>query len=139
MCSPDLRELDSLRTPADLRQVRLLHYAGLPEAWQYWFHCAEVPVGETLGGPFYEQFFLLVQAAASGLGVALAPQAIAEEDVQRGRLVALFPEVKLEGPPFHCLYRVAPQDRELSIFLDWLFSDAVRVPAAASRASPKSL
>ena len=137
VCSPGLRELHALRTPADLRQVRLLHYAGLPEAWQYWFHCAEVPVGETLGGPFYEQFFLLVQAAASGLGVALAPKAIVEEDVQRGRLVALFPEVKLEGPPFHCLYRVAPQDRELNVFLDWLFSDAGYVHAAASSDAPK--
>jgi LysR family glycine cleavage system transcriptional activator len=59
--------------------------------------------------------------------------------VQRGRLVALFPEVKLEGPPFHCLYRVAPQDRELNVFLDWLFGDAVQVPAAVSQSAPKSL
>ncbi|MFM0074654.1 LysR substrate-binding domain-containing protein [Paraburkholderia sediminicola] len=116
VCSPNLRELDSLRAPADLRQVRLLHYAGLPEAWQYWFHCAEVPVGETLGGPFYEQFFLLVQAAASGLGVALAPQAIVEEDVQRGRLVALFPEVKLEGPPFHACIAWRPRTANSASF-----------------------
>jgi LysR family glycine cleavage system transcriptional activator len=129
VCSPDLHELDTLRTPADLRQVRLLHYAGLPEAWQYWFHCAEVQVGETLGGPFYEQFFLLVQAAASGLGVALAPQAIVEDGVQRGRLVALFP----------CLYRVAPQDRELSVFLEWLFGDALQPRPAMIRSAAKSL
>jgi LysR family glycine cleavage system transcriptional activator len=135
VCAPNLPELDTLRTPADLLQARLLHYAGLPEAWQYWFHCAAVAAGETLGGPFYEQFFLLVQAAASGLGVALAPHAIVEEDVQRGRLLALFPEVRLEGPPFHCLYRVAPQDRELGLFLDWLFDDAPRATAAAESAS----
>ncbi|RKF46811.1 LysR substrate-binding domain-containing protein [Paraburkholderia fungorum] len=139
VCTPDLPGLDALRTPADLLQARLLHYAGLPEAWQYWFHCAAVPAGETLGGPFYEQFFLLVQAAASGLGIALAPQAIVEEDIQRGRLVALFPEVRLEGPPFHCLYRVAPQDRELNLFLDWLFGAALQVPTAVAAGASKPL
>ncbi|WP_144023071.1 hypothetical protein [Burkholderia sp. AU15512] len=30
--------LDQMRTPADLRTAPLLHYAGLPQAWQYWFH-----------------------------------------------------------------------------------------------------
>ncbi|WCM24105.1 LysR substrate-binding domain-containing protein [Paraburkholderia bryophila] len=138
VCSPELRELAALRTPDDLRQVRLLHFAGIPEAWQYWFRCANVIVGETLGGPFYEQFFLLVQAAASGLGVALAPRAIVEEDVQRGRLVMLFPEVRLEGPPFHCLYRAAPQDRELKLFLDWLFDAGLKTAGAASEDTAKS-
>ena len=27
-----------MRTLADLRTTPLLHYAGLPQAWQYWFH-----------------------------------------------------------------------------------------------------
>jgi len=65
-----------------------------------------------------------VQAAASGPGVALAPQAIVQQDIERGRLVALFPQVKLAGAPFHCLYRVAPRDRELNVFLGWLFDAA---------------
>lgn len=125
VCAPQMAGLARLREPADLRHARLLHYAGLPEAWQYWFHSAGVPIGETLGGPFYKEFFLLVQAAVSGLGIGLAPQAIVQQDVERGRLVALFPEVKLEGPPYHCLYRIAPNDRELGVFLDWLFGVAV--------------
>ncbi|WGS52508.1 LysR substrate-binding domain-containing protein [Paraburkholderia sp. D15] len=130
VCSPNLRELAALRTPADLRHARLLHFAGIPDAWQYWFRCANVEIGETLGGPFYEQFFLLLQAASNGLGIALAPRAIVDEDVRQGRLAMLFPEVKLEGPPFHCLYRVAPQDRELGRFLDWLFDPSIQTQAA---------
>lgn len=124
VCSPEMPGLARLREPADLQHARLLHYAGIPEAWQYWFHSAGVRVGETLGGPFYQEFFLLAQAAASGLGIGLAPLAVVQQDVERGRLVVLFPEVKLEGPLFHCLYRVAPNDRELSVFLDWLFETA---------------
>jgi LysR family transcriptional regulator, glycine cleavage system transcriptional activator len=76
VCSPDLRERLALRIPADLASARLLHYSGIPEAWQWWFHNAGVPVSETLHGPYFEHFSLLVQAATSGLGIALAPHAI---------------------------------------------------------------
>ncbi len=122
VCSPNLRDRLGLRIPADLARARLLHYSGLPDAWQWWFHNAGVPVSETLGGPYFEQFFLLVQVATSGLGIALASHAVVSADIESGRLVALFPEVELEGPPFHCLYRDAPDDGELTVFLDWLFS-----------------
>ncbi|WP_244115270.1 MULTISPECIES: hypothetical protein [Burkholderia cepacia complex] len=44
--------LDQMRTLADLRTTPLLHYAGLPQAWQYWFHQAGSAVTETLRGPF---------------------------------------------------------------------------------------
>jgi LysR family transcriptional regulator, glycine cleavage system transcriptional activator len=124
ICSPRLPELARLHEPADLRSARLLHYTDISDAWQYWFNSAGVATGETLGGRYFDQFFLLVQAAASGLGIGLAPQAIVEDDIQQGRLVQLFPEVQLEGAPFHCLYRDAPHDRELNVFLDWLFASA---------------
>ncbi|MGN5352372.1 hypothetical protein ACQ4P5_09620 [Ralstonia sp. L16] len=67
----------------------------------------------------------------SGLGICLAPWAVIQEDVGQGRLGALFPEVKLEGPAFHCLYRDAADDRSLSIFLAWLFERAGAAHAPA--------
>ncbi|MDA0570123.1 LysR substrate-binding domain-containing protein [Burkholderia gladioli] len=124
VCSPRLPDLDRLREPADLRNARLLHYTGIVEAWRFWFLNAGVPTGETLGGRYFEQFFLLVQAAVYGLGIGLAPRAMVAGDIEQGRLVQLFPEVRLEGAPFHCLYRDAPNDRELTVFLDWLFESA---------------
>jgi LysR family transcriptional regulator, glycine cleavage system transcriptional activator len=124
VCSPQHPALASLCTPSDLRIAPLLHYAGLPQAWQYWFHQAGVPAGETLRGPFYDEFFLLVKAAVSGLGICLAPRAVVHDEITRGHLVALFPEVRLEGPPFHCLYRDADEDRPLGVFIDWLFARA---------------
>lgn len=121
VCSPHHPALPDWRAPADLRRAPLLHYAGIPRAWQYWFHQAGVPAGETLRGPFYEEFFLVVKAAQSGLGVCLAPRAVVQDDIEHGRLVALFPEVRLEGPPYHCLYRDDAGDRALGAFTAWLF------------------
>ncbi|CAM2161941.1 MULTISPECIES: LysR substrate-binding domain-containing protein [Burkholderia] len=123
VCAPGHPALERVRVPADLRDAPLLHYAGLPQAWQYWFHQAGTDATETLRGPFYREFFLLVQAAASGLGVCLAPRAVVRDDLARGRLIALFPEVHLEGPPFHCLYR-NDDDPALRTFIDWLFARA---------------
>lgn len=126
VCAPGHPVLEQARVPADLRNAPLLHYAGLPQAWQYWFHQAGSVVTETLRGPFYREFFLLIKAAASGLGVCLAPRAVVRDDLENKRLVALFPEIHLEGPPFHCLYR---DDGEASLrtFVDWLFARAVEL------------
>ncbi|WP_236655024.1 LysR substrate-binding domain-containing protein [Burkholderia pyrrocinia] len=123
VCAPGHPVLEQARVPSDLRNAPLLHYAGLPQAWQYWFHQAGTDVTETLRGPFYREFFLLTKAAASGLGVCLAPRAVVRDDLASGRLVALFPEVHLEGPPFHCLYR-NDDDPALRTFVDWLFARA---------------
>jgi LysR family transcriptional regulator, glycine cleavage system transcriptional activator len=124
-CAPDHPALATLRTPADLLDAPLLHYSGMPQAWQYWFHCAKVPVGETLRGPFFDEFLLTVRAATSGHGICLAPRAVIHDELMQGTLVTLFDdEVHLEGAPYHCLYRNADDDPQLSRFVQWLLGRA---------------
>lgn len=114
----------NIRTPADLRQQRLLHFSGVPEAWQHWFHRAGVPASETLRGPYHEQFFLIIQSVINGLGIGLAPLSIVENEIREGKLEVLFPEIVLPGTPFHCLYREESADQDLNVFIDWLFTEA---------------
>jgi DNA-binding transcriptional LysR family regulator len=38
----------------------------------------------------YEHFYLLIQAAACGLGIALVPRLLVEEELRRGHVVAPF-------------------------------------------------
>jgi len=120
VCSPDMPNVEHLKTASDLQHARLLHYAGLPEAWQYWFYHAQVQAVESLPGPYYEEFFLLIQAAANGLGVALAPQVAVRSDIEQRKLRPLFPQIVLEGPPFVCIYRTEPHRPELTAFVQWL-------------------
>lgn len=125
----------TLREPADLLGAPLLHYAGMPQAWQYWFHCAEVNVSETLRGTFFDEFLLSLRAATSGLGVCLAPRAVVRHELDSGQLVALFDDkVDLEGPPYHTLYRETQSSPHLATFVEWLQScidPRDRSPAAA--------
>lgn len=121
VCAPTQPMLATLREPADLLGAPLLHYAGMPQAWQYWFHRAGVAVSETLRGAFFEEFLLSLRAAVSGLGICLAPRGVVRDDLDNGQLVALFDDtVTLEGPPYHTLCRETDSEPHLATFIDWL-------------------
>jgi DNA-binding transcriptional LysR family regulator len=85
VCSPSLAA--QLRTPQDVLQANLLHSMMRPEAWDLWFASADLeglprPRGMTLANAA-----LCYQAAADGLGVAIAQRAYIEDDIRNGRLV----------------------------------------------------
>lgn len=121
VCAPAHPMRATLHAPADLLGAPLLHYAGMPQAWQYWFHCAEVNVSETLRGTFFDEFLLSLRAAVSGLGVCLAPRGVVRHELESGQLVTLFDDkVTLEGPPYHTLCRETDKTPRLATFIDWL-------------------
>jgi DNA-binding transcriptional LysR family regulator len=85
VCSPSLAV--QLRTPQDVLQANLLHSMMRPEAWDLWFASAGLegltrPRGMTLANAA-----LCYQAAADGLGVAIAQRAYIDDDIRNGRLV----------------------------------------------------
>jgi LysR family glycine cleavage system transcriptional activator len=96
VCSPDLlKGPHPLRTPADLAHYTLLHDES-PENdpsrpdWNAWLKARGVTTVDAHRGPRFTQSSLVVEAAASGRGVALAKFAIASGDLERGRLIAPF-------------------------------------------------
>lgn len=50
----------------------------------------------------------LYQAARAGMGIVMLPDALVEQDLRDGRLVALLPDYRLPSRPLHLIY---PQDR----------------------------
>lgn len=121
---PSLIERMSLNHPSELKQKTLLHLKSRPDAWVRWFRAADVSVPDTLSGSIFDHFFLSLQAAINGMGIALAPRALIEDDLEQGRLVQLFENVTIRGPGFHCLYREdALRDRKTAPVLEWLFRE----------------
>jgi LysR family glycine cleavage system transcriptional activator len=90
VCSPAILKRRPLRRPSDLARHTLLHSAGLPNVWPDWLQAAGVPGLVPAGSLTLDHFYLTLQAAVDGLGVAIAPVALVSDDVSEGRLVKPF-------------------------------------------------
>lgn len=120
VCSPDLAMRRPLRRAADLMSLPLLHIETRPRAWADWFASHGVTT-EPLQGTLYDQFSTITQAALHGLGVALLPDYLAEQDLAAGRLVMAFGgPTRTRGSYYLVWPRVKSQDPALTLFRDWL-------------------
>jgi LysR family glycine cleavage system transcriptional activator len=94
--SPELMASTPVRTPSDLARQVLLH-DGSPDAdescpdWQMWLAARGVRGIDANRGPRFNQSSLVIEAAVSGRGVALAKRTLAQDDIDAGRLVAPMP------------------------------------------------
>ena len=130
--APSLAGSMHFEHPGDVTKTILLHLKSRPDAWRRWLHNCAVDVPDVLPGPYYEHFFLSLQAAISGLGIAIAPLCFVDDDLDRGRLVAPFPDRTLTGPGFHVLYQSSlMRSRYHRAFLDALLLEAAPSSAGA--------
>ncbi|WP_424434919.1 LysR substrate-binding domain-containing protein [Planktotalea sp.] len=120
VCAPGLLEGGALASAGALSALPLLHIQTRPDAWNTWLASHGAPVPGSAGARF-DQFSTITQAAIHGLGVALLPDFIAEQELASGRLITAY------GGPTRALgayYLVWPetntQNPALSVFRDWI-------------------
>ena len=82
VCTPEVWNKISNGIP-----VRLLHARTRADAWSQWSALSNQKIASD-GAEHYEHFYLSLQAASSGMGVAIASAFMVESDLQEGRLVA---------------------------------------------------
>ena len=123
--SPRMQGVETLTSAGALLPNMLLHLRSRPQAWQRWFEIAGLPGANSIGGRFFDHYFLSLEAAINGMGVVLAPECLVEEDLRLGRLVKLFPEYVVRGPGFHVLSREFGSEKpHLAMFSEWLHASA---------------
>lgn len=133
--SPRLAADMRLKEPEDIKRGVLLHLKSRPDAWLRWFALCGIAAAESPAGPYYEHFFLSLQAAVNGLGVAVGPLCLIEDDLANGRLTTPFPEHILSGAGFHVLYpSTALRGRYHRAFLDALSNEARKSAAPSTSA-----
>ena len=121
VCSPALLARLPITQPADLEQHTLLHVASMPRLWNDWLKEAGAPKLEQAAALTLDHFYLAIQAAADGLGVAMGPSALVADDLAAGRLVAPFPAVSLPARGYHAYVPEAQAaDPAIAAFCAWL-------------------
>ena len=121
VCNPALLGKLPLGTPGDLRAHTLLHSSNMARLWEEWLTAAGVPGLEAAGNLVLDHFYLAVEAAAGGLGVAMGPSALIGADLAAGRLVTPFPHIALPARSYCAYVRTqARGDARIIAFCDWL-------------------
>lgn len=83
--------------PGDLAALPLLQLETRPLGWADWF-AAHGSAGVVPTGMVMDQFSMMIQAAISGLGIALLPSYIAKAEIADGRLhPVLTPDIPATG------------------------------------------
>ncbi|PKI16981.1 LysR family transcriptional regulator [Colwellia sp. 12G3] len=130
VCSPRLFQKAELAQAdnvcANLIDLPLLHISTRPEAWQQWFNEHKV-ISKTLSeskakqGMHFEQFSIATNAAVAGLGVALLPRFLIENELRRGELQVICDQPQRTDNGY---YLVTPNDKlnypPVLAFTHWL-------------------
>lgn len=90
VCAPDYLKSVRLRSPEDVAGVKLLDAKTRPHGWVDWFRAIGAEPPPLPPPQRFDHFYLMLQAAACGLGVAVLPHMLAIDELKSGRLVAPF-------------------------------------------------
>lgn len=130
VASPALLADKPLKTPEDLAQHVLLH-DGSPDAddscpdWSMWLAARGIKGVDGTRGPRFNQSSLVIEAAMNGRGVALAKRALAQADIDAGRLVD---PLQISTAVDFAYYVVHPKAKgrlpQVKAFVRWIEAEA---------------
>ncbi len=122
VCSPAFAERHGLKAPEDLYRVPLLKVNERP--WSIWFEAVGLAPPPASRGLVFDDSAALLEAAARGLGAALARSSLVEHDLKEGRLVRPF---RGEAPAKAGLFVVwrddSPKLKRVLRLRDWLIAE----------------
>jgi LysR family glycine cleavage system transcriptional activator len=121
VCSPALLRRLPLRTPEDMQRHTLLHTSSLPRVWPDWLAQVDLPALTPAAVLTFDHFYLTLQAAVDGMGIAMGPTALVADDLAAGRLVAPFDGPRLPSRSY-CTYVADDKadDDVIVLFRSWL-------------------
>ncbi|MFM0326968.1 LysR substrate-binding domain-containing protein [Caballeronia glebae] len=91
VCAPEYMRETRITSVDDLERARLLATATRPGAWGDWFEAMHhAPARQPQIAESFDHFYLLIQAAKCGLGVATVPRMLVRDELDSGALVAPF-------------------------------------------------
>jgi LysR family glycine cleavage system transcriptional activator len=127
VCTREFLQVHAISTPQDLLAQPRLLLRQTHRPWRVWFAGMGIDVPPNLGGMIFDDSDLLLQAAARGLGVALARSSLVEIDLAEGRLVRPLEGEAPAEAGFHFVWREDSRKlRRILRLRDWLLAEASR-------------
>ena len=109
------------RGPADFAAVPLLHARPRPDDWRRWLDHAGLGSVPVQGGSSFESIGLAIDAAAAGLGFAMAIEALLPPDLARRKVVIAHPSVRPTRRNFVLQYEARlAHEPALAAFAGWI-------------------
>jgi LysR family glycine cleavage system transcriptional activator len=122
--SPALCRKAGLAAPVDVAGQVLLQLSSRPDAWREWLDGVGLPRVDGRRGPRFEHFAMIIQAAVAGLGLAVLPRFLAEDELRQGLLVVPFPDASVKSQSYWLVYPEARRDLPaLVAFRGWLLEE----------------
>jgi LysR family glycine cleavage system transcriptional activator len=128
--SPEYLDANPLNGLSDLAHHILLH-DGSPDAddscpdWPMWLAARAVKGVDGSRGPRFNQSSLVIEAAVGGRGVALAKRALAQADLDAGRLIAPFQDATAVDFAYYVVHPKAKgRLPQVKAFVAWIVGQA---------------
>lgn len=119
---PDVR----LKRPGDISRHALLQHVSVPYAWMHWCEAHEVTGLNPLIGPQLDQYHSLIRAVMAGMGLALVPDCLVQDDIKAGLVSAPLQDGYTDTTGYWLCYPEAKiQLRPLQVFRDWLVRECL--------------
>lgn len=103
--------------------VRLLHSGTRPKAWSTWQRLSGISTKGSIRVD-YEHFYLCVQAAVSGLGMAMVSFLMVQDELENGQLHAPFGFIRDKSSYWLLSPQALDQDEKCARFRKWLIEEA---------------
>lgn len=118
-----------------LTQPRL-HSESFRPAWDEWAERVGIPLPPAVVDREFEHNSYMLEAAAAGLGVAVAPWAFAAPDIERGRLVAPLGFAPVDGR-YVLLHPAHGRNAAVAALATWLRAEGAAVAPPPSTPRPR--
>jgi LysR family glycine cleavage system transcriptional activator len=125
VCSPALMRGAAQLSPEQIAELPLLQQTARPYAWRDWFNSLQKKVPHDLTGMRLELFTMLAQAAIHGMGVALIPSMLIEEELRSGKLAVACHHPLEDGKAYFLIFPEKKSAKDLRPFRDWLVLEAL--------------
>jgi LysR family transcriptional regulator, glycine cleavage system transcriptional activator len=133
VCSPDLIA-SPLASIADLVDKPLIHTTTRRNAWPDWLKAHDVKSSAQLDPKLqFGHFFMAVEAARQGKGVALVPDVLfAEPNAMRGLFMPVPADILSAGEYYLLIHESRLSDPHIQKFRTWVLSQAMELPKVAA-------